>query len=421
MWRFRRFSTWTKLWTVYHAAENKFERFREVLELISRFEFDFRRCGNILFERFEYLMCSKFSHIQRECTCAYAVACLCPHNSISNVVASVTIHDDKYLYIFRKDVAKKKYLKPLGKVEDPLNRTSWKVSDVRIVRDTLVLSVSLSLCLSVSLSLCLCVCVSVSVCCVLLWCSWLWLWWWWKEERRREVERRRGETNRTTWAKVSLKIAETEQPYQVRRMIGGIGEFLFGEPLKHVTTKHGQILVSRTLLSPVCRFNTSPCVRSKRPRVYRQHAYTCFNMRAWCRYTRGRIECTHGAVLNLHTGFSAFFQRAATHTKTHTHTHQTHTTATNNTTTTTTHATQHNTAHNTTRRQRQRETEKEDRDRERQRKRDKTRQDKTRQDKREKIKDNRREDREKRREKTRREREEARQEKRQDEEERERR
>ena len=38
---------------------------------------------------------------------------------------------------------------------------------------------------------------------------------------------RRRETNRTIWAKVSLKIAETEQPYQVKRMIGGIGGMLF--------------------------------------------------------------------------------------------------------------------------------------------------------------------------------------------------
>ena len=77
--------------------------------------------------------------------------------------------------------------------------------------------------LSLSLSLCLCLCVSVSVCCVL--CVVLVL----------VVVvvvvvgggRRRGETNRTIWAKVSLKIAETEQPYQVKRMIGGIGDMLF--------------------------------------------------------------------------------------------------------------------------------------------------------------------------------------------------
>ena len=40
------------------------------------------------------------------------------------------------------------------------------------------------------------------------------------------VERRRRETNRTIWAKVSLKIAETEQPFQEKRIIGGIGDML---------------------------------------------------------------------------------------------------------------------------------------------------------------------------------------------------
>ena len=93
------------------------------------------------------------------------------------------------------------------------------------------------------------------------------------------------------------------------------------------------------------RSKTSPCVRSKRPRVFRHHAHMCFNMCAWCRYTRGRFESTHGG----------FFLRARPrytphHTK-HTHTHQTNRTPTRN----------------NTRRQRQRqtETEKEDRDRER--------------------------------------------------------
>ena len=37
-----------------------------------------------------------------------------------------------------------------------------------------------------------------------------------------------------------------------------------------------------------------PCVDSRRPRVYRHHARMCQNMRAWCRYTRGRLESTHG-------------------------------------------------------------------------------------------------------------------------------
>ena len=44
----------------------------------------------------------------------------------------------------------------------------------------------------------------------------------------------------------------------------------------------------------VCRFKTSPCVRSKRHRVCRQHAHMLFSMWTWCRYTRGRFEPAHG-------------------------------------------------------------------------------------------------------------------------------
>ena len=96
----------------------------------------------------------------------------------------------------------------------------------------------LSLSLSLSLSLCLCVlcclccvvlccvvlccvvlccvvlcCVVLCLCCVVLCCvAWLWWWWWlwWGEGWRREGGE--GETNRTIWAKVSFKIAQTEQP-----------------------------------------------------------------------------------------------------------------------------------------------------------------------------------------------------------------
>ena len=45
--------------------------------------------AKFFFERFEFLVCS----------CECAVACLCPRNSISNVVASVTIHDDMKIII----------------------------------------------------------------------------------------------------------------------------------------------------------------------------------------------------------------------------------------------------------------------------------------------------------------------------------
>ena len=44
---------------------------------------------------------------------------------------------------------------------------------------------------------------------------------------------------------------------------------------------------------PVCRFKTSPCVRSKRLRVYWQNARMCS--------THARFAGTHGSVLNLHT------------------------------------------------------------------------------------------------------------------------
>ena len=87
--------------------------------------------------------------------------------------------------------------------------------------------------------------------------------------------------------------------------------------------------------APVCRFKMPPCVRSKRLRVCRHHAHMCFNMTAWCQYTRRRFERTHGDVLNLHTGVFP-----ACHTTHHT-AHRTHTTTAQHTTTTRPH--HHNT------------------------------------------------------------------------------
>ena len=94
----------------------------------------------------------------------------------------------------------------------------WKV--MQIVRYTwgfvffLCLSVSLSLCVSVSLSVSGCVSLSLCVVC----CgARLWLLWWWcwrgEEEGERLIE--------------SLRRAGVEQLYQVKRMIGGIGDVLF--------------------------------------------------------------------------------------------------------------------------------------------------------------------------------------------------
>ena len=87
---------------------------------------------------------------------------------------------------------------------------------------------------------------------------------------------------------------------------------IFGEPLKHVITLRGQILVSRKLAirdDPNIRLRCSrkvekhlfyrwkhpPCVRSKRPRVCRHNAHTCWN-------TCARCAGIHRDVLNVHTG-----------------------------------------------------------------------------------------------------------------------
>ena len=45
-----------------YAAENKFERFREFLELISRFEFEFRRCGFFLKDSNFWCVQSSITH-----------------------------------------------------------------------------------------------------------------------------------------------------------------------------------------------------------------------------------------------------------------------------------------------------------------------------------------------------------------------
>ena len=122
----------------YHAAENQFERFRWVLELCSRFEFDFVVAK--LFLKDSIFWCVQSSVTCNETVHVYVLwlVCLHPRNPYSKVVVSVTTHDDMYKYAKQKrDVAKN--VKPLRKVKGFLKRTSWKVSDVQIVRETWVL------------------------------------------------------------------------------------------------------------------------------------------------------------------------------------------------------------------------------------------------------------------------------------------
>ena len=75
----------------YHSRRNQFERFRDSKFVVAEI---------IFFERFEFLVCSKFNHKQCGRTCACVVACLCPHNYISNVVVAVTTCIYIYIQMF---------------------------------------------------------------------------------------------------------------------------------------------------------------------------------------------------------------------------------------------------------------------------------------------------------------------------------
>ena len=90
----------------YYAARSKFERFRGFCGINEQIRIQFSSLRKLFSERFEFLVCSKFNHMQRDCTCACAVACLYPHNSISNVVVTLTIHDNIFFDI-QGDLAKK--------------------------------------------------------------------------------------------------------------------------------------------------------------------------------------------------------------------------------------------------------------------------------------------------------------------------
>ena len=93
-------------------------------------------------------------------------------------------------------------------------------------------------------------------------------------------------------------------------------------------------------LTPLCvHSKTSPCT-FKTSRVYLHHAHTCFNMCAWCRYTRGRLT---------------WFYSVPHHTPHRTHTPQTQDTTHHNKTPTTRHHTEPGTERHRERRQRKRE------------------------------------------------------------------
>ena len=98
----------------------------------------------------------------------------------------------------------------------------------------------------------------------------------------------------------SLRVAEVEQLYQVKRMIGGIGNNTTEDEREEreqdrerKKKKKREKETGERERPSVCAFNTSPCVRSKCPRVYRQHVHMF--------YTCGHVAGTHGDILNAHT------------------------------------------------------------------------------------------------------------------------
>ena len=106
---------------------------------------------------------------------------------------------------------------------------------------------------------------------------------------------------------VSLRVAEVEQLCQVKRLIGGIvnktredereerkREREEERESKRERKKKRENETGERERPPVCAFNTSPCVRSKCPRVCRQHAH----MKKTCGHVAGthgdHFERTHG-------------------------------------------------------------------------------------------------------------------------------
>ena len=140
----------------YHSPRNTFERSRVFffLELISRFEFNFSAL-RIYFWKIRIVGVLK---VQPHAMRLYMFAPTQFHFEGCGVLDDSRYNTHLYQHLFK---IFSKNMKHCGRSKASFNRTSLKVSDVKIVLYTSVLSLSLSLCL------CLCVCVTVSVCCVL--------------------------------------------------------------------------------------------------------------------------------------------------------------------------------------------------------------------------------------------------------------
>ena len=175
----------------YHSGPNLFERFRGLLELVGRFEFDFRRCGIFFNDSNFWCVQSSITH-----NVAVHVPVLCP-------VCAHTIPFRMLWCLSRFTITKNIYVSDLAKKKKN-TKPLWNVINMYMCANTYTFThVHIHMYIHIHTHLyiyiymymyrymCVCVCVSYSL---LL----------------RAV------------AVVSLRIAETEQLYQTQRMFGGI-------------------------------------------------------------------------------------------------------------------------------------------------------------------------------------------------------
>ena len=138
----------------------------------------------MFFLRFEFLVWSKFNYMQWDCTRTCPVLCLHPHNTIANVVVSLTIDDENFLCVHKYIIIWEMLQKwnHCGRSKALSTEHHGKCLTFKsFVKLVFFLSRCLCLCLYVCLSVCCVLCV---VCCVLLW------WSWWRREGGREERER---------------------------------------------------------------------------------------------------------------------------------------------------------------------------------------------------------------------------------------
>ena len=112
----------------YHAAENKFERFREFLELISRFEFDFRRCGNFFLNDLTF-WCVQSSITHNVALHVHVLQPVCTHTIPFRMLWCLRTYIYIYVYVCKR--CSKKNMKNIFIRNEAKNmKTLWKVAHI---------------------------------------------------------------------------------------------------------------------------------------------------------------------------------------------------------------------------------------------------------------------------------------------------